>query len=306
MDAARAAEARPIDANAVAAIVQRLARRGEAPWLHGEVARRMAERLALIKRQPVRVLDWWSTLGASAAVLAQAYPHAQRVAVEPPPVLHAARAIAAPWWRRVGHLGLAARGAALDERGEVPGEADLVWANMMLPAVSDPPALFTRWHGLLAVDGFVMFSALGPGTLRELRSVYAEFGWGPPAADFVDMHDYGDMLLQAGFADPVMDQETIVLRWHGADALLAELRGLGGNAHPARVHALRTPRWRTRLLAALETLRAADGRLGLSFEVAYGHAFKGRPRARADAPTTVPLDEMRALLRRRTSTPPER
>ena len=148
MDAARAAEARPIDANAVAAIVRRLAKRGEAPWLHGEVARRMAERLALIKRQPVRVLDWWSMLGASAAVLAQTYPRAQRVAVEPPSVLAAAPATSAPWWRRVGR---GVRMSALDERGDVPGEADLVWANMMLPAVADPPALFARWHGLLAV-----------------------------------------------------------------------------------------------------------------------------------------------------------
>jgi malonyl-CoA O-methyltransferase len=120
------------------------------------------------------------------------------------------------------------------------------------------------------------------------------------------MHDYGDMLLHAGFADPVMDQETIVLRWDSAEALLAELRALGGNAHPARARALRTPRWRARLLVALESLRGADGRLGLSFEVAYGHAFKGPPRARADAPTTVPLEDMRALLRRRTSASPER
>jgi malonyl-CoA O-methyltransferase len=225
------------------------------------------------------------------------------VPVEPAAVLDVRSAVAPRWWRRVAG---APRVTALDERGEVPGEADVVWANMMLPAVADPPALFARWHGLLAVDGFVMFSALGPGTLKELRAVYADLGWGPPAADFVDMHDYGDMLLQAGFADPVMDQETIALRWDGAEALIAELRSLGGNAHPARVQAARTPRWRAQLLQALESLRGPDGRLGLSFEVAYGHAFKGRPRARADAPTTVPLDEMRALLRRRSPTSPER
>jgi len=303
MDAARTAEARPIDATAAAAIVRRLAKQGEAPWLHSEIAGRMAERLALIRRRPVRVIDWWSTLGASAAVLARTYPDAERIAVEPSAVLHARGPKAARWWRRIGRAPTA---AALDESGEVPGQADLVWANMMLPAVANPPALFERWHGLLGVEGFLMFSALGPGTLRELRAVYADLGWGPAAADFVDMHDYGDMLLQAGFADPVMDQETIVLRWDSADALLAELRALGGNAHPARAGALRTPRWRDRLRTALEALRGPDGRLGLSFEVAYGHAFKGAPRARADAPTTVPLDEMRALLRRRTSTSPER
>ena len=58
------------------------------------------------------------------------------------------------------------------------------------------------------------------------------------------MHDLGDMLVQAGFADPVMDQEMLTLTWPDAEALLAELRALGGNADPARCAGLRTPRWR--------------------------------------------------------------
>ena len=69
-------------------------------------------------------------------------------------------------------------------------------------------ALFERWQRALAVDGFVMFSCLGPGTLRELRALYARLGWRAPAQDFIDMHDLGDMLVHAGFADPVMDQES--------------------------------------------------------------------------------------------------
>jgi malonyl-CoA O-methyltransferase len=303
MDPATAADGRPFDAVAIDAIVRRLARRGEPAWLHVEVARRMAERLELIKHQPERVLDWWSALGGGAEVLARACPHAQRIAVEPPAVAALQRGAARSWWRRLSRAG---RLETVEEQSEITGPVDLVWANMMLPAVEDPPALFARWHALLAVDGFVMFSALGPGTLRELRPVYAALDWGPPGADFVDMHDYGDMLLHAGFADPVMDQETITLRWHGPEALLAELRSLGGNASPQRAAGLRTPRWRARLVEALEGLRGEDGRLGLGFEVAYGHAFKGRPRARADAPTTVPLDEMRALLRRRGSGMPPR
>jgi malonyl-CoA O-methyltransferase len=300
MDAATSG--RPFDATAANAIVRRLARHAEPPWLHAEVARRMADKLRVIKREPRRILDWWSALGAGGALLDAAYPQAERVAVEPSAVLRALAVRTRPWWRRLAPA--APRASALDEGGELPGQADLLWANMMLPAAADPPALFARWQGLLAIDGFVMFSALGPGTLRELRALYTALGWGPPAAEFVDMHDYGDMLVHAGFADPVMDQETITLRWNGPEALLAELRALGGNAHPQRARGCRTPRWRARLHEALETLRGPDGRLGLSFEVAYGHAFKGRPRARADAPTSVPLEDMRALLRRRSDIPP--
>jgi malonyl-CoA O-methyltransferase len=111
------------------------------------------------------------------------------------------------------------------------------------------------------------------------------------------MHDFGDMLVHAGFADPVMDQETLTLRWSSPRALLTELRAMGGNTAPDRAPGLRTPRWRDRLERELESLAAPDGTLGLSFEVAYGHAFKAAPRLRAGEATTVSLDDMRAMVR---------
>lgn len=289
--------ARGLDPTAVDAIVRRLARGSEAPWLHREVAQRMAARLAVIKRQPGVVVDWWSALGGGAERLAEAYPKARRVAVEPLDVLveRGRAGMRSPWWsaRRWG----AAAPAVQLESEALPGDVDLVWSNMMLHAVADPPALFERWQRMLAADGFVMFSCLGPGTLRELRTLYAQLGWPAPTPGFVDMHDLGDMLVQAGFADPVMDQEVITLHWRDAAAALAELRSLGGNASPQRHAGLRTPRWHARLLEAMRALAGADGRPALSFEVAYGHAFRAAPRARVAEATTVSLQDMRGILR---------
>jgi len=185
----------------------------------------------------------------------------------------------------------------------LPATAQLVWANMMLHAVVDPPALFERWQQLLRVDGFVMFSCLGPGTLRELRALYAQLGWPPATPGFVDMHDLGDMLVQAGFADPVMDQETLTLQYDTPQALLDELRTLGGNTAPDRFAGLRTPRWRARLLRELEALRGRGGKLELSFEVAYGHAFRAAPRLRPGEATSISLDDMRAMVRSGRSSP---
>ena len=111
------------------------------------------------------------------------------------------------------------------------------------------------------------------------------------------MHDLGDMLVHAGFADPVMDQEMLTLSWPTPQALLAELRALGGNIAPGRMPGLRTPRWRRNLESELRTLAGPDGRLALRFEIAYGHAFKALPRAQPGAPTSVSLEEMRALVR---------
>jgi len=263
----------------------------------------MGERLSIIKLQPALILDWWGFLGAGGAVLDATYPKARRIVVEPDAAwLARSRAIAArPWWKALG----GARGGVevVLEDGPLPGDAQLVWANMMLHAVADPPALFERWERHLGVDGFVMFSCLGPGTLRELRDLYERLGWPTPTSAFIDMHDLGDMMVQAGFADPVMDQETITLRWSDPATLLEELRRLGGNTAANRLAGLRTPRWRERLMRELDDLRGADGRIGLSFEVAYGHAFKSAPRVRRDAPTTVSLDDMRTMVRSRRTFP---
>jgi malonyl-CoA O-methyltransferase len=276
---------------ALAAITRRMARAVEPPWLHGEVARRMAERLALIRQQPRTLADWWSFNGASRDELQRAYPRARMLRVEDA----TAPADAAPWWSRRRWGAPAAR--ALRPNELQPGSADLLWSNMMLHLVADPLDVMRHWQRALAVDGLLMFSTLGPGSLAGLRRVYAVQHWPSPHAPFVDMHDLGDMLVRCGFADPVMDQETLTLTWPDADALLRELHALGGNADPARAAGLRTPRWRERLGAALQSLRGPDGRLRLDFELVYGHAWRAAPKARVAAQTSVALDDMRAMVR---------
>ena len=288
---------RHLDVMSVRACLRRLAQADEAPWLHGEVARRMAERLSIIRAKPEAVLDWWAFGGAGGALLAQAYPAARRIIVEPTPALQARSRLdaQAPWWSARRWRTPAAEVVLPDE--VAPASVQLVWANMMLHASVDPAALMARWQRALTVDGFVMFSCLGPGSLRDLHELYQRLGWPPPMADFVDMHDLGDMLVHAGFADPVMDQEVLTLSWDSPQSLLRELRSLGANASPDRFAGLRTPNWRERLLAGLAAMAAPDGRIYLRFEVAYGHAFKAAPRPLLSAETTVSLDDMRAMVR---------
>ena len=281
---------RTADSAALARAVRRQAAAAEPPWLHGEVARRMAERLPVVKLKPALLIDWWSATGASRELLRAAYPKARVLRVE------AAAAMArpaSPWWQQIaGRAPASVEAAALQ-----PGAAQLVWANMVLHAVFDPGALMAQWRRALAIDGFLMLSTLGPDTLRTLRDIYREAGWGAPHAPFTDMHDLGDMLVQAGFADPVMDQERLTLTWTTPDALLGELRTLGANADPARFAGLRTPRWRARLLGALRERAAADGRIALEFELVYGHAFNAPPRIKVASETRVPLDELRTMAR---------
>jgi malonyl-CoA O-methyltransferase len=287
---------RPVQPAALAHVVRRLGRANEAPWLHVEAARRLAERLMLVRRQPRVVIDWWSFNGAGQSLLRQAYPRARllRVEADAAPRQRAPTAASSGWWARRRS---AAESPCVAPHEVQAGAAELLWSNMMLHWVADPQAEFRQWLRALAVDGFVMFTTLGPGSLRGLRDVYARRGWPVPHAPFIDMHDLGDMLVQCGLADPVMDQETLTLTWADAPAMLAELRALGGNVDPRRWAGLRTPRWRDGLLTELQHLRGADGRLRLDFEVVYGHAFKAAPKARVAERTTVALEDMRTMVR---------
>ena len=284
--------AREVDRAALLRLQQRQARAAEPPWLHGEVARRMAERLPIMKLVPSRVIDWWSRSGASAELLRAAYPKAQHVHVEAAAVMQRPKA-AAPWWSAQRWRA----GEAIAENAVPDAHAQLLWANMMLHAVADPGALLAQWRRALSMDGFVMFSTLGPDTLKTLRETYREAGWGSAHAPFVDMHDLGDMLVRAGFADPVMDQEMLRLTWATPAALLAELRGLGINADPARAAGLHTPRWRERLEAALAERAGPDGRIALEFEIVYGHAFNPPPRVAVSGETRLSAADLQRMAR---------
>jgi malonyl-CoA O-methyltransferase len=265
------------------------------PWLHEEVGRRMEDRLQWIRLQPATWADWDPLRGGLQAhgLVERRYPKAECLVFEGDPAR--ARAVqeqlARPWWRRWS--GPATRYGALPD-----GAAQMVWANMALHMSAQPQALLAAWHRALAPHGFLMFSCLGPDTLGELRALYAQLGWPPPAHEFTDMHDWGDMLAHAGFADPVMDMERITLTWENPARALQELRELGANLHPARFPALRGRAWRARLEQAMgERLRGPDGRLALTFEVIYGHAVKPQPRMRMSGESAMSLEDMRAMLR---------
>lgn len=257
----------------------------------------MAEKLDVILLKPSAWIDWWSVVGGGIDLLTQRYPKAQAMLVEPTAALMSPQS--EPVWRRwLGALSGASRRVQLESDDLPAGQAQLIWANMMLHASSEPDALLRRWHRLLAIEGFLMFSCLGPDTLKQLRALYAQLGWPAPTLPFRDMHDIGDALVQAGFADPVMDMERITLTWASPRALIAELRAWGGNVHPKRFAGLRTPRWLARLETELAVLAQPDGRLALTFELIYGHAIKPVPRPKVAAETSVSLEDMRAMMKR--------
>ena len=272
----------------------------ETPWLHEEIGRRMEDRLQWIRLQPKQWVDWAPVNGGlrtHAAVRAR-YPKANCLVLETSELrLQKAKvALTNPWWalwkRQLVSVSDLANGLQQQEA------ADMVWANMALHTAVAPQSLLRAWHSLLATDGFLMFSSLGPDTLRELQPIYKELGWGDPSHAFTDMHDWGDMLVQAGFAEPGMDMERITLTYATPSDLLKDLRLLGRNLHHQRHQNLRGRGWRQNLENALLALAKPDhqGRLVLTVEVIYGHALKPLPRVRLADQSSVTLAQMKTLL----------
>ena len=274
------------------------------PWLHDEVARRMEERLQWMTQTPQVWGDWQPMRGSAQAheLIAARYPKAQSWVIEEN-VQHAAAA--QKRWQTSKLRSLLRQQPQVAFGMPADQSLDMLWANMALHLVADPQTLLARWSRLIKPQGFVMFSCLGPDTAQELRQLYAQQGWPAMGHDFTDMHDLGDMLVQHGFSEPVMDMERIQLRFPTAARMEQELRELGRNFHPQRFAGLRTPRWHQQWRSLIEAqltkpaAHDADAGIELTFEVIYGHAFKAEPKAKMQELSSIALDDMRAMLRKK-------
>jgi malonyl-CoA O-methyltransferase len=276
----------------------------DAAALQREVAARMDERLDYVRLSPSAVLDAGCGTGEAVGELAARYPSARVVAfdIALPMVL---RARARSQARRTALSRLlrpfASRGSAdaafvCADINALPLAAvafDLVWSNLALQWVNDLPRAFAEFRRVLKVGGLLSFTTFGPDTLREVRSAFAGVDERTHTNRFVDMHDIGDMLVHAGFADPVMDMEYVTLTYDSPRALLAELKAIGAtNRTRGRPAGLMGRERFARVLGRLEKLRV-DGRIPATFEVVYGHAWKGEPRTTTEGHAIVRMHPRR-------------
>lgn len=274
--------------------------RFDPPFIWQEAARRMASRLSLLRLQPQQVIDAACAWGDGLGLLRAQYPRAQVLGFEPAPALAdvARQRQSGPIWRRLitGRSGPWVRTADIGDP-EFPGQAELLWSNLDLHTYRDRAPVLAAWRRRLQPEGALFFTCFGPDTLRELGQACQRAGLPARIADFPDMHDLGDELVRAGFADPVMDMDMVRLSWADAAAALRELRGLGATPHPGRDRGLRTPRAWQRLLDALAAMAGADGRVQLRFEIIYGHAFRPRTERAERGTATFDLDSLRRTAR---------
>jgi malonyl-CoA O-methyltransferase len=265
-----------------------------------EVGRRLIERLQYIRLAPHRILDVGCGTAETRAPLLAQYPRADWIGLDISEQMLKAgkhegrRAWAKRWLRGASSYRVAGDG------GQLPigdNSVDLVFSNLMLHWHPQPHSVFPEWKRVLRADGLLMFSCFGPDTLKELRAAAEALPDARPMP-FVDMHDFGDMMVASGFATPVMDAEAITLTYASPLDLLREVRALGGNPRDDRAQRLPSTSQAHALLRALEAQRGDDGRIRLTFEVAYGHAWKPQPKSAGATAgtTTVTVESVRAQL----------
>jgi SAM-dependent methyltransferase len=110
---------------------------------------------------------------------------------------------------------------------------DLAVSLLSLQAMNDIPGLLAQVRRVLRPDGLFLGVFAGAGTLTELREslLVAETelygGASPRVIPFPDVRDAGGLLQRAGFALPVADIETVVVRYDSLFSLMADLRAMG-------------------------------------------------------------------------------
>ncbi len=289
---------------------RRAANFGRHDALVREVADRMFERLAFIRHPAQVVLDLGCGQGACRAALERRFPQARWLGIDLSPSMLASGDTARGWariasrgplrnwarWLRQRFPGVAAdnRICASAEALPLPDSSvDMVFSNLMLHWHPQPHRVVAEIARVLRVGGLVMFSSYGPDTGKELRRACAASLADARPMPFVDMHDFGDMLVSSGFEAPVMEVDHLDLRFGDARQLLAEARGLGGNPRADRARGLPSGRRARALLAALAAGAGADGRLPLHVEVVIGHGWKAPPRAPGVSTIALPLGRVR-------------
>lgn len=266
---------RPLDWQAVRSSFDRAADSYDAhAVLQHEVGKRLLERVEYLRQDPERVLDVGCGTGVATRELQAGFPGAGVIALDWSTGMLARVANST---RSTAPLALCADMQALPLASR---SIDLVYSNLAFQWSPDPQRLFTELRRILRPGGLLLFSTFGPDTLRELRAAWAEVDGEPHVNEFLDLHDIGDLLVMAGFVEPVMDMDMFTLEYPDVISMMRELKAIGAHNAALGRHPGLTGKNRLQgVLAAYEQFKVG-AHYPASWEVVYGAAFgpgEGQP-----------------------------
>ena len=231
------------------------------------------ERLQPMTIEPSLVLDLGCGVGASSRRLQNRFRKSRVLGVDLSPAMLGQAPARGRWFSRNDWVCADAQQLPLGQ-----DSVDLVFANMLMPWIDNPDALFAEVARVLRPEGLFVFSALGPDSLGALRAAWAKVDDTQHVHPFPDMHNLGDGLIRAGMRDPVLDVDELNISYKDPSALMKDLAGAGARNSLANRHPGLTGKGRyKRFLEALQGGREM-AEIVLSLELVFGHAFGGKPR----------------------------
>lgn len=211
-----------------------------------EAGDQLLARLELVALKPERVMDVGCGAGYCAQLLSERYKTAEIKAIDDSAAMLA-------YAKELSSAPINWICTSLDVLPAEDNSIDLLVANLMLPWCRDLKNLLQEWRRVLRPEGLLMFSTYGPDTLRELQEKNIQL------PRFIDMHNLGDLLLQVGFADPVLDVDYFTLTYKQQQRLQDELQVTGFISTDEMIEPLE---------------KNAEHVIPLTYEIVYGHAWK--------------------------------
>jgi len=233
----------------------------------------MLARLQGLKIEPQTVVDMGCGSGEAVRVLRQRYPRARVVGLDFSSGMLQEASRWRPWVRKP--LWVCGDMERLPLRD---ASVDLLFSSLSVQWGNDLAETFAEARRVLKPDGVLVFSSLGPDTLKELRAAWqsADDGHHAHVNMFYDMHDVGDALLRVGLRDPVMDVERVTLGYPDVESIMRGLKGIGAqNNMQGRARGLTAKTRLLHLREAYEFRRGDDGLLPVTYEVVHGLAWGG-------------------------------
>jgi malonyl-CoA O-methyltransferase len=251
--------------------------------LQKQVREEMLSRLDLVKLSPHTVLDAGCGTGLASHALQKRFSKSQVVSLDfALPMLQKTRSTN-PNNGLIGQVKNLLGGtkqnllcADIEALPLVKASVGLVWSNLAIQWCNDLDAALQEFHRVLQPEGLLMFSTFGPDTLKELRIATSSQNGVTSVSRFLDMHDIGDAMVRAGFSAPVLDVERFTLTYDDVKSVMRDLKSIGAhNATEGRARGLLGRGFFQKLEASYEQFRQ-NGKLPATFEVVYGHAWRGQ------------------------------
>ncbi len=262
----------------------------KAAKVQNEIGERLFERLHYLKITPRYVLDLGCGTGIFTSQLKKLYPQAQVIGLDLSYAMLKQSRRKQKWrckWPLIN--------ADMTSLPFNDGVFDLVFANQTIHWSSPLSAVIRELNRVMNLNGCLMFSTLGPDTFKELKQAWSVVDNYAHTNDFIDMHDIGDCLLAEHFLDPVVDMELLTVHYSSLKQLLQNLKAQGvRNINQARNEGLTGKNsWQT-FESAYQALSTPQGKYPLTYEVVYGHAWKGsQHRIEKGTETFIPISQIR-------------